>query len=120
MAYCFSRPRIFFYSLRFKNIDSKFDEMRKEMNLRFDRLCETIISLNQSTYITLIDFMTLKGIFTKEEREFLVREIGRLSKYVAINPLKPEEARFILEVMKEIREKDPKEIDICKLDKFWK
>jgi len=104
---------------RFEKIDNKFDEMRKEMNLRFDQLYRALVSFNQSTYTTLIDFMTLKGIFTRDEREFLVREVERLSKAYAItNPLKSDEVRFILEVMREIREKDPKEIDLSKLDKI--
>ena len=103
---------------RFGKIDNKFSEMKKEMNLRFNQLYKALVSLNQSTYVTLIDFMTLKGIFTRNEREFLIREVERLSRAYTANPLKPEELRFILEVMKEIREKDPKEIDLSKLDKI--
>ena len=111
---------------RFQRIDEKFDEvykkfeeMREEMNLRFDRLHRALVSLNQSTHMTLVDFMTLKGVFTREEREFLVREVERLGRAHSIaNPLKPEEARFILEVMREIREKDPRDVDLSKLDKI--
>jgi hypothetical protein len=67
----------------------------------------------------LIDFMTLKGLFTEEERSYLVREAERISRVYSLraNPLSPEEAQFILEVLKELREKPAEEIDISKLDK---
>jgi hypothetical protein len=63
--------------------------------------------------------MTLKGLFTEEERSYLVREAERISRVYSVraNPLSPEEAQFILEVLRELREKPAKEIDISKLDK---
>ena len=103
---------------RFEEIDRRFNELREYVDSRFNRLIRSFTSLNQTVYSTLIDFMTLKGIFTEEERRFLVREIERLTSAYGTNPLKPEEVRFILEVMKEIKEKDPKEIDLRKLDKI--
>jgi len=61
--------------------------------------------------------MSIKGLFTKDEREFLIREVDRISSLQGVDPLKPEEARFIREVLKEIREKDPREIDMMKVKK---
>jgi len=63
--------------------------------------------------------MTMKGLFTKEERNFLIREVERLSTSLPLkqNPLTREEAKLILEVVKEIKEKNSKEVDMEKLDK---
>jgi hypothetical protein len=67
----------------------------------------------------LIEFMALKGLFTAGERRYLLSEAERIIAAYSLraNPLSPEEARFILEVLRELREKPAKEIDISKLDK---
>lgn len=104
---------------RFRSIDERF----KSIDERFRRLeltVRSVIEFIRALHTNLIDFMSMKGILTREERDYLVKETERLSHayLVKVNPLKPEEARFILEVMKEIKEKDPKEIDLSKLDKI--
>ena len=102
--------------LRFKEIDLRFKEVRGEFSVSIARVIELIRAL----HINLIDFMSMKGLFTREEREYLIREVRRIIQAYSVrfNPLKPEEAKFILEVMKEIEEKDPKEIDLSKLDRI--
>ena len=102
---------------KFREIDSRFEGV----NSRFEELNRKISNVAQftkSTFTLLIDFMSMKGLFTKEERDFIIRDLERLSTTLSTNPLTPEEAKFILEVVREIREKDPKEIDLSKLDKI--
>ncbi len=103
-------------NVKFKEIDERFNKISSDIKRAFSH----VVSFTQSAQCTLIDFMSMKGLFTKEEREFLVKDIERIGKahLATLNPLKPEEARFILEVVKEIKEKDPKEIDLSKLDKI--
>ncbi len=109
--------------MKFEEIDNKFrkiDERLKELRQEIRSSARTVTSLIHSLHTHLIDFMTMKKLFTPEEREYLLREIERLATAhkTALNPLKPEEVKFILEVVREIREKDPKEIDLSKLDKI--
>ena len=54
-----------------------------------------------------------------EERHYLLGEAERIVAAYSLraNPLSPEEAQFILEVVRELREKPAKEVDISKLDK---
>jgi len=102
---------------KFREIDSRFEGV----NSRFEELNRKISNVAQftkSTFTLLIDFMSMKGLFTKEEKDFIIRDLERLSTTLSTNPLTPEEAKFILEVVREIREKDPKEIDLSKLDKI--
>jgi len=108
---------------RFAEIDKRFAEIDKRfehLESRLERLARVLVSCSQSMQCLLIDFMTLKGLFTKEERDFLIRELERVgSAHLSmLNPLKPEEARFILEVAQELKTKDPKEFDLRKLDKI--
>jgi len=107
---------------RFERIEEKLkahDEKFEHLEERFDKLEGKMTGLVLAIHSHLIDFMTLKGLFTEEERIYLVREAERISRVYSLraNPLSPEEARFILEVLKELREKPAKEIDISKLDK---
>ena len=107
---------------RFERIEEKLkahDEKFEHLEERFDKLEGKMTGLVLAIHSHLVDFMTLKGLFTEEERSYLVREAERISRVYSLraNPLSPEEARFILEVLKELREKPAKEIDISKLDK---
>ena len=95
---------------KFREIDSRFEELNRKIS--------NVAQFTKSTFTLLIDFMSMKGLFTKEERDFIIRDLERLSTTLSTNPLTPEEAKFILEVVREIREKDPKEIDLSKLDKI--
>jgi len=107
---------------RFKMIDRRFEEVDKRfsaLDAKFDRFARVMASYVESVYSTLVDFMSLKGLFTPEEKRFLISELERLTRahLAMLNPLKPEEAKFILEVIRELREKDPREFDLSKLDK---
>ena len=107
---------------RFKAIDERFreiDERFRAMEERFDRFSRVMASYVESVYSMLVDFMGLKGLFTPEERRFLLSELERITRahLARLNPLKPEEARFILEVVRELREKDPRDFDLSKLDR---
>ena len=105
---------------RIVSLENSMKDLEKRLSSEIRRAFSHVISFTQSIQYMLIDFMSMKGLFTKEEREFLIKDVERIGKLylTTLNPLKPEEARFILEVMKEIREKDPKEIDLSKLDRI--
>ncbi len=112
---------------RFRQIEEKFERIEERfgrIDERFERLEHTmksmvrsVLSCTQAMQHMLIDFMSVKGLFTREERDFLVREVDRFATLHQYNPLKPEEAKFIKQVMEEIRTKDPKEFEMWKLDK---
>jgi len=73
-------------------------------------------------YLTLVDFMSLRGALSEDERRYLEREVDRLSSVYEVlakgNPLKPEEIKFIREVLKELQEKPLEEFDLSKLEKI--
>ncbi len=83
-------------------------------------LRDTVSSMAQTLFSSLIDFMSLKGLFTSEEREYLLRDIRRLGELFTstANPLRPEEAKFIIEVVEELKKKGSKDFDLRKLDKI--
>ncbi len=104
---------------RLEQIDKKFKELEQRIRAEIRRSFLLSAQLIRALHSSLIDFMTVKKVFTPEEREYLIREVGRIVEAHTLksNPLRPEEARFIKQVLKEIKEKDPKEIDLRKLDK---
>jgi len=107
---------------KFTVIDSRFGVLENRLDgleRRLDVIGRTLVHYVQSTHHTLIDFLTLKGLLAREEKEFLAREIERIGSahLEHLNPLKSEEAKFIVEVAREVRTGDPREIDLRKLDK---
>jgi hypothetical protein len=107
------------YDNKFDEIDKRFERLERRMEEEFARMREEFTELVRALHTHLIEFMALKGLFTAGERSYPVREAERIIAAYSLhaNPLSPEEARFILEVLKELREKPAKEIDISKLDK---
>jgi len=104
---------------RFEKYDNKFEELEKRMASEFARTRGEITELVRALHTHLIEFMAMKGLFTAEERGYLLSEAERIIAAYAprANPLSPEEAKFILEVLRELREKPAKEVDVSKLDK---
>jgi hypothetical protein len=104
---------------KLKAHDEKFENLEKRMN-ESSRTRREFTELGARAPLHLIEFMALKGSVHSGGEE-LPRQGGGedlIAAYsVRANPLSPEEARFILEVLKELREKPAKEIDISKLDK---
>jgi hypothetical protein len=107
------------YDNKFDEIDKKFERLERRMEEEFARMREEFTELVRALHTHLIEFMALKGLFTAGERSYLLSEAERIIAAYSLhaNPLSPEEAQFILEVLKELREKPAKEIDISKLDK---
>jgi len=107
------------YDNKFDEIDKRFERLERRMEEEFARMREEFTELVRALHTRLIEFMALKGLFTAGERSYLLSEAERIIAAYAprANPLSPEEAQFILEVLKELREKPAKEIDISKLDK---
>jgi hypothetical protein len=104
---------------KLKAHDEKFENLEKRMNEEFARTRREFTELVRALHMHLIEFMAMKGLFTVEERSYLLSEAERIIAAYSLraNPLSPEEAQFILEVLRELREKPAKEIDISKLDK---
>ncbi len=104
---------------RFEERLNKFEVELNSFREELKRLRSDITTLTRFSHSFIPDFLSVKGLITKEEREFALREIDRLSKAYTrtSNPLKPEEAQFIREVIEEIRRKDPKEVDMKKVEK---
>ena len=107
------------YDNKFYEIDKKFENLEKRMEEEFARTRREFTELVRALHMHLIEFMAMKGLFTVEERRYLLREAERIIAAYSLraNPLSPEEAQFILEVLRELREKPAKEIDLAKLDK---
>ena len=107
------------YDNKFDEIDKRFERLERRMEEEFARMREEFTELVRALHTHLIEFMALKGLFTAGERSYLLSEAERIIAAYSLhaNPLSPEEARFILEVLRELREKPAKEIDISKLDK---
>jgi len=112
---------------RFKIIDDRFNRVEERLNhieKRLDSLENRFSIFSEyvrAIYSTLVDFMTLKGLFTESERLYLIRELDKFTKLYEtppLNPLKPEELKFIKEVIQELKEKPVKEIELWKLEKL--
>ena len=107
------------YDNKFDEIDKRFERLERRMEEEFARMREEFTELVRALHTHLIEFMALKGLFTVGERSYQLSQAERTIAAYSLhaNPLSPEEARFILEVLRELREKPAKEIDISKLDK---
>jgi hypothetical protein len=106
---------------KFSEIDNRF----KLIDVRFERLERRLDAFGECAkglYLTLVDFMTLKKLFTDDERRYLLGEVERLSTFYEVtsraNPLKPEEIKFIKEVVREVKEKPVEELDLWKFEKI--
>jgi len=118
---------------RFKDLDKRFEEIDRrfeEVNRRFEKLEKRVgeefartriefTELVHALHTHLIEFMAMKGLFTAGERSYLLGESERIITAYAPrgDPLSREEAEFLLEVVRELREKPAKEVDMAKLDK---
>jgi len=107
---------------RLEEAERRLEEVERRLSShedRFERLESRMVEVVHAVHAHLVDFMALKGLFTAEERDYLLRGVERITAVRAAraNPLSPEEAQFILEVVRELREKPAKEVDISKLDK---
>ena len=104
---------------RFGQIDKRFGELERMLRAEVRRGFLLPAQLIRALHSNLIDFMTVKKVFTPEEREYLIREARRIveAHTLRLNPLRPEEVEFIKQVLREVEEKDSKEVDLGKLDK---
>jgi len=52
---------------------------------------DALARFTRSVFTLLVDFMTVKGLFTHEERDFLVRDVDRLGAAMTAgaDPVKP-------------------------------
>ena len=81
-----------------KEIASLGKELRGEMGLVKDGV-KSLRDSMVSMHFTVIDFTALKGLFTAQESEYLMRQVRRGSASSAsVSPLS-KEAKFISEVM---------------------
>jgi len=114
------------FGARLQRLEERFDmrlkQLEREFGARLQQLegrVDSLAGFTRSTYALLVDFMTMKGLFAEEERAFLIREVERLSASLPLrqNPLTREEVKLILEAVREVKEKDPREVDVEKLDR---
>lgn len=103
---------------KFKQVDERFRIRFRELEKRIENLRISIMSATRSIQAFTFDFLSIKGLITRDERDFAIRQIDRIieASFQITNPLKPEEVRFIKEVLKEVKEKDPKDVDMRKVE----
>ena len=103
---------------KFKQVDERFGIRFRELEKRIENLRISIMSATRSIQAFTFDFLSIKGLITRDERDFAIRQIDRIieASFQITNPLKPEEVRFIKEVLKEVKEKDPKDVDMRKVE----
>uniref|UniRef100_A0A7C4BCB7 PaREP5ab n=1 Tax=Thermofilum pendens TaxID=2269 RepID=A0A7C4BCB7_THEPE len=104
---------------RFEGLERRFEELERRMDEEFARTREEFTELVRALHTHLIEFMAMKGLFTTGERSYLLGESERIIAAYKLrgNPLSSEEAEFLLEVLRELREKPAKEVDLAKLDR---
>jgi len=105
---------------RFKEIDRRFEEVDKrferlELDLREEigRALSTVASTATAMNSLVVDFLALKGLVTREERDFLRRQLESMASAIALNPITKEEVEFLRKVFS----KPEEEITIEELDK---
>jgi len=107
---------------KLEEVEKRLEEHGKrlgEVDRKIERLEGRVAELVRAVHAHLVDFMSLKGLFTAEERSYLLRGVERIITAYAPrgDPLDREEAEFLLEVVRELREKPAREVDLAKLDK---
>jgi len=98
---------------RFKRIDQRFERLEQDLREEIKRALSTVASTATAMNSLVVDFLALKGLVTKEERDFLKRQLESMASTIAPNPITKEEAEFLRKVFS----KPEEEITIEELDK---
>jgi len=98
---------------RFKEIDKRFEKLEQDLREEIRRALSTVASTATAMNSLVVDFLALKGLVTREERDFLRRQLESMASTIAPNPITKEEVEFIRRVFS----KPEEEITIEELDR---
>jgi len=98
---------------RFEEVDRRFEKLEQDLREEVRRAFSTVASTATAMNSLVVDFLALKGLVTREERDFLRRQLESMASAIALNPITREEVEFIRKVFS----KPEEEITIEELDK---
>jgi len=98
---------------RFEEIDKRFEKLEQDLREEIKRALSAVASTATAMNSLVVDFLALKGLVTREERDFLRRQLESMASTIAPNPITKEEAEFLRKVFS----KPEEEITIEELDK---
>jgi len=98
---------------RFEEVGRMFRSLERRLDSSFEALKNAILAINSM----LVEFMGLKGLFTREESRFLISEIGRILASIrpSTNPLSKEKYEYVIKILKK---EDPDKITIEEAEKL--
>jgi hypothetical protein len=94
---------------RFKQIDERFKQIDERLARFADSISGALISINS----LMIEYLGIKNVLTRDEAEFLKREITRWAGTIRANPISKEEIEYI----KAVASKSLDEITLEEIDK---
>jgi hypothetical protein len=77
--------------MRFAMIDEKFKQIDERLARFADSISGALISINS----LMIEYLGIRNVLTKDEAEFLKREITRWAGTIRANPISKEEVEYI-------------------------
>ena len=98
---------------RFEEIGKRFEKLEQDLREEVRRALSTVASTATAMNSLVVDFLALKGLVTRDERDFLKRQLESMASTIAPNPITKEEVEFIRKVFS----KPEEEITIEELDK---
>ncbi len=98
---------------RFGKVDERFEGLEQSLRDEVRRALSVVASTATAMNGLIVDFLALKGLVTREERDFLRRQLESMASRMALNPITREELEFIRKVFS----KPEEEITIEELDK---
>jgi len=98
---------------RFKRIDQRFERLEQDLREEIKRALSAVASTATAMNSLVVDFLALKGLVTREERDFLKRQLESMASTIAPNPITKEEVEFLRKVFS----KPEEETTIEELDK---
>jgi len=98
---------------RFEEINKRFEKLEQDLREEIRRSLSTVASTATAMNSLVVDFLALKGLVTRDERDFLKRQLESMASAIAPNPITKEEVEFI----KKVFSKPEEEITIEELDK---
>jgi len=98
---------------RFEVIDKRFEKLEQDLREEINRALSAVASTATAMNSLVVDFLALKGLVTRDERDFLKRQLESMASAIALNPITKEELEFIRKVFS----KPEEEITIEELDK---
>jgi len=105
---------------RFQSVESEFVKFREEVREKFGELYNRLDALARrvgeamaNTHSLILEYMGVRGMFSRSEIDFLVAQVRRFVASVVLNPISREE----LELIKRVFSKDLDDMTIEELEK---